>query len=106
MSMAIQSVEQSLDFYLFNELLSEEEREIRDRVRAFCDLEIVPIINDYWERGAFPFELIPRLAELKLAGGTITGYGCPGLSSIASGLVGMELARADGSIDTFFGVTS
>ncbi len=104
--MAMQTVDQALDFYLFDELLTDEERSVRARVRTFCDEEVIPIINPYWERGEFPFELIPRLARLNIAGGTIQGYGCPGLSSVAAGLVAMELARGDGSIDTFFGVTS
>ncbi len=104
--MAMQTVDQTLDFYLFDELLTEEERDVRARVRAFCDEEVIPIINPYWERGEFPFELIPKLAALNIAGGTLQGYGCPGLSPVASGLVAMELARGDGSVDTFFGVTS
>jgi glutaryl-CoA dehydrogenase len=56
-----QSLGQSLgtDFYLIDELLTEEERRVRDTVRAFCDQEVIPIINDYWERAEFPFELIP-----------------------------------------------
>src|SRR5437763_3686454 len=89
------------DFYLFDELLTGEERGVRDRVRAFCDREVLPIINPYWERGEFPFELVPKLAELEIAGGAIKGYGCPGMSSVAIGLAAMELARADGSISTF-----
>ena len=103
--MTTQSIDQSLDFYLFDDLLTDEEREIRDRVRTFCEAEVIPIINPYWERAEFPFELLPKIAELNILGGTIQGYGCPGLSSVASGLVGMELARGDGSIDTFIGVT-
>jgi len=95
-----------LDFYLLDELLTGEEREVRDRVREFCDREVIPIINPYWERGEFPFDLIPKLAELGLAGGPIKGYGCPGLSSLAFGVLAAELSRADGSISTFFGVTS
>ncbi len=94
------------DFYLLDEWLTPEERAIRDRVRAFCNREMVPIINDYWDRAEFPFELIPKLAALGIAGGTIKGYGCPGMSTIAAGLVGMELARGDGSVSTFFGVHS
>lgn len=97
---------QDLDFYLLDELLTDDERELRDRVRAFCDSEIIPIINPYWERGEFPFELIPKMAALGAAGGPIKGYGAPGLSSMAFGLLAAELARADGSISTFFGVTS
>jgi len=104
--MAMQAVDQALDFYLFDELLTDEERDIRDRVRAFCDEEVTPIINPYWERAEFPFEIIPKMAKLNIAGGPIQGYGCPGMSSVAAGLIGMELSRGDGSICTFFGVTS
>jgi glutaryl-CoA dehydrogenase len=94
------------DFYLMDELLSSEERSIRNKVRAFCDKEVIPIINDYWERAEFPFELVPRLAALNIAGGSIKGYGCPGMSAVATGLIALELARGDASICTFFGVHS
>lgn len=94
------------DFYLMDELLSEEERQIRNKVRHFCDTEVISIINDYWERAEFPFELIPKLAALNIAGGSIQGYGCPGMSIVASGLIALELARGDASICTFFGVHS
>jgi glutaryl-CoA dehydrogenase len=94
------------DLYLVEELLSGEEREIRDRLRAFCEREVTPIINDYWERAEFPFELVPKIAALDLAGGTIQGRGCPGMSAVAAGLVSMEWARCDGSVATFFGVHS
>src|SRR5919197_3228672 len=94
------------DFYRIDELLGDQERAVRDRVRAFCDREVLPIINDYWERAEFPFELIPKLAELEVAGTVIDGYGCPGMSRLAAGLVTRELSRADGSVNTFFGVHS
>jgi len=96
----------STDFYLMDELLTQEERSIRDKVHAFCDNEVIPIINDYWEQAEFPFELIPKLAALNIAGGSIQGYGCPGMSVVASGLIALELARGDASICTFFGVHS
>ena len=96
----------STDFYLMDELLTEEERRIRDKVRAFCDTEIIPIINDYWERAEFPFELVPKIAALGIAGGSIQGYSCPGMSAVATGLIALELARGDASICTFFGVHS
>ncbi|MGZ3675708.1 MAG: acyl-CoA dehydrogenase family protein [Ktedonobacterales bacterium] len=101
-------VTQSLgtDFYKMDELLTEEERAIRDKVRAFCDREVIPVINDYWERAEFPFALIPKLAELNIAGGSLRGYGCPGMSAVASGLIALELARGDASLCTFFGVHS
>ncbi len=104
--MAMQAINQALDFYLFDELLTDEERDYRDRVRAFCDEEVIPIINPYWERAEFPQELVPKLAALNIVGGPIQGYGCPGMSSVAAGVIGAELSRGDGSVCTFFGVTS
>lgn len=104
--MAMQTVDHALDFYAFDALLKPEEIEVRDRVRAFVDEEVVPIINPYWERAEFPHELVPKLAALNICGGTNQGYDCPGLSSVATGLATLELARGDGSICTFFGVTS
>jgi glutaryl-CoA dehydrogenase len=94
------------DLFLVEDLLSDGERAVRDRVRAFCDREVRPIINDHWERAQFPFDVLPGLAELGIIGGTIDGYGCPGLSPLACGLVAHELARCDGSLATFYGVQS
>ena len=94
------------DFYLLDEKLTDDERGIRDRLRDFCAKEVTPVINGYWERAEFPFELVPKIAALQLAGGTVEGYGCPGMSATAAGLVSMEWARSDGSIGTFFGVHS
>ncbi|MBA2442500.1 MAG: acyl-CoA dehydrogenase family protein [Rubrobacter sp.] len=94
------------DFYLLDEMLTEEDREVRDRVRGFCDREVIPVMNDYWDRAEFPFEMIPKFAELNIAGSTIKDHGCPGMSNLATGLVGVELARGDGSLNTFFGVHS
>jgi glutaryl-CoA dehydrogenase len=104
----LHSLGQSLgtDFYLMDELLTDEESAIRDKVRAFSDREVIPIINDYWERAEFPFALIPKLAQLGVAGSNIQGYGCPGLSAVAAGLIALELARGDASVCTFFGVHS
>lgn len=104
--MTMQVLDRALDFYEFDDLLTDQERDVRDRVRDFVDQEVIPIINPYWERAEFPFELIPKLATLGVCGGPLQGYGCPGLSSVAGGLVAMEMARGDGSICTFFGVTS
>jgi glutaryl-CoA dehydrogenase len=100
------ATEINTDYYQIEALLTEEERAVRDGVRAFCTAEVVPIINDYWERAEFPAALIPGLAALNLAGGTIRGYGCPGLTPVAAGLVTAELARGDGSVSTFFGAHS
>jgi glutaryl-CoA dehydrogenase len=95
-----------MDYLRLDDTLSDEERELRDRVRAFGDDEVLPIINGYWERAEFPFELVGKLAELGIAGTVISGHGCPGMSARGAGVVARELARADGSINTFFGVHS
>src|SRR5215207_9911458 len=91
------------DYYAIEGLLTDEEREIRDKVRAFCQKEVIPVIGGYWDRAEFPFEVLPKLAELNIVGGTIEGYSCPGMSEVASGLVAAELARGDGSLNTFYG---
>jgi glutaryl-CoA dehydrogenase len=94
------------DYYLLSELLSDSERGLRDRVRAFVDADVIPVINDYWDKAQFPFDLVPKLAELGIIGTTIEGYGCPGLSRLAAGMVTLEMSRGDGSINTFIGVQS
>ena len=104
--MATSELAPAQDYYLLDETLSEQERALRDRVRAFADREVLPIINDYWEKAEFPFELVPKLAELGVAGTTIEGHGCPAMSRLGAGVVARELARADGSLNTFFGVHS
>ena len=94
------------DYFLLDDELSGEERALRDRVRAFVEADILPVINDHWERAEFPSGLIPGLAGLGIIGSTIRGYGCPGLSRRAAGIVAREIARGDGSINTFVGVHS
>ncbi|GAA1347755.1 acyl-CoA dehydrogenase family protein [Arthrobacter roseus] len=94
------------DYFLLDEELTDGERALRDKVRAYAEAEILPIINDYWERAEFPTELLPGLAQLGIIGSTIEGYGCPGLSRRASGVVSREIARADGSVNTYIGVHS
>ena len=96
----------SPDYYLLDELLTEEARDVRARVRAFVESDVLPVINDYWERADFPWPLVPKLAGLGVVGSTIQGYGCPGLSPLAAGMVTMEMSRGDGSVNTFLGVQS
>ena len=96
----------SADYYLLDELLTTEARDVRDRVRTFVDTELLPVINDYWDRADFPFELVPKIAKLGIIGTTIDGYGCPGMSRLAAGMVACEMSRGDGSINTFIGVQS
>src|SRR5258708_33020867 len=95
-SLAATVITTPVDFYNMDELLTPEEREIRTRVRTFMQIEVEPIINDYWDRAEFPKQLIPKLALLGLTGGQIKGYGCPGLSPGGRGRAAGELARGGG----------
>ena len=94
------------DYFLVREQLSDEQWDHFMRTRRFVDREVLPVINDFWERAELPWELMTRLAQLGLVGDDIEGYGCPGMTPLASGLVNMELHRGDGSLGTFLGIQS
>lgn len=94
------------DFYHMDAELTDEQRAFRDAVRQWLQVNITPHINPYWEAAEFPRELAMRLVELPIMGGPLTGYGCAGLDVFEMGLLAYELARADGSIGTFYGVHS
>jgi glutaryl-CoA dehydrogenase len=94
------------DFYGIVSTLGDEDQAIVQRVRAFMEAEVAPIINRYWMRAEFPFELIPKLAALDIAGIAYQGYGCAGKSTVLDGMLALEMARVDPSIATFFGVHS
>jgi glutaryl-CoA dehydrogenase len=92
------------DYFLMKEQISAEEFGLLEKVRRFGEAEILPVVNDYWERGEFPFELVPKLRDLQIVGDTMEGYGTVPMTAVGQGLVSYELARLDGSIATFLGV--
>jgi glutaryl-CoA dehydrogenase len=94
------------DYFGVREEFTAEQWEHFIATRRFVDREVLPVINDYWEGAELPWPLIHRLAELNLLGEDIEGYGCPGMSPLARGLVNMELHRGDGSLGTFHAVQS
>src|SRR5690606_13712898 len=94
------------DFYELHLRLNEEDRALQLKVRDFMEREIKPLVNRYWLRDEFPFEIIPMLAKLDICGLTYKGYGCAGRSSLMEGIIAMEIARIDASVATFFGVQS
>ncbi|XP_031257217.1 acyl-coenzyme A oxidase 4, peroxisomal [Pistacia vera] len=94
------------DYYQFDDLLTSEEMAIRRKVRECVEKEIAPIMAEYWEKAEFPFHVVPKLGALHIAGGTIKGYGCPGLSITGSAFATAELARVDASCSTFILVHS
>jgi glutaryl-CoA dehydrogenase len=96
-----------VDFINASSLLSDGEKEVRDRVRAFVDREVIPAAAGYWDRAEFPFDLLSGLAETGILGGSFsTEYGCAGWNNVAYGLAIAELARGSGSLATFLHVQS
>ena len=94
------------DFYGLEGLLDDAGRDVLHRTREFMTKEIEPVINRYWTREEFPYELIPDIARLGITGLAYDGYGCPGGGPLLDGMIAMELARADPSMSTFMGVHS
>jgi glutaryl-CoA dehydrogenase len=92
------------DYFFVRDTFDDEQWERFLATRRFVDEEVLPVINDYWERAELPWPLFRRLAELGVVGEDIEGYGCPGMSPLARGLVHMEVNRGDGSLGTFLGV--
>lgn len=93
-----------LDLYDLENLLSPEERMIRDTVRDFVDREVLPVIEQHHREGRFPMHIVPRMGELGLFGSTLTGYGCAGINSVAYGLAMAELERGDSGVRSFSSV--
>jgi glutaryl-CoA dehydrogenase len=94
------------DYFHIRDQFTDEQWEHFLATRRFVDEEVLPAINEYWESAELPWPLLRRMAELGLYGEDIEGYGCPGMSPLARGLVNMELHRGDGSVGTFLGVQS
>lgn len=93
------------ELFAIDHLLSEEERAIRDVVRAFVDAEIKPYVADWFEAGSIPArELARQLGELGVLGMHLEGYGCQGTSAVAYGLACLELEAGDSGIRSLVSV--
>jgi glutaryl-CoA dehydrogenase len=92
------------DFLAVDGLLSDEERDIRDTVRAFVGDRVLPEVGDWFEQGKIPRELAPELGKLGLLGMHLEGYGCAGASATAYGLVCMELEAGDSGVRSLVSV--
>jgi glutaryl-CoA dehydrogenase len=94
-----------VDFYNTDGLLSEEERAVRDTVRAWVDDHLMPVIGEAYVAGKFPKQLVPGMAELGLFGANLPEeYGCAGLNNVAYGLIMQELERGDSGVRSFASV--
>lgn len=92
------------DLYNVDHLLSEEERMVRDTVRKFVQERVLPIIDEHFEAGTFPRELVPEIADLGLLGMHLDGYGCAGMSAVCYGLACQELEAGDSGLRSFVSV--
>eukprot|EP01095_Lingulamoeba_sp_RSL-Kostka_P004402 TRINITY_DN1560_c0_g1_i1.p1 TRINITY_DN1560_c0_g1~~TRINITY_DN1560_c0_g1_i1.p1 ORF type:complete len:410 (-),score=135.19 TRINITY_DN1560_c0_g1_i1:202-1431(-) len=98
-------MDDSSDYIDFPSLLTEKERETYVKIRNFVNEQLdEDELNEYYDKAEFPFHVVDSIKELKLAGGTIKGYGCPGLNAVESGVIAMEIAQKDGGLATFFGI--
>lgn len=94
-----QDLFQSPDYFLTDELLTEEHKMVRDAVRQWVKQFLSPIIDDHCQRAVFPSQVIPELGRLGCFGPTIpVSYGGGGLDYIAYGLMMQELERGDSGI--------
>ncbi len=93
-----------LDFYDLDELLTDEERMVRDTIREWVDDQLLPVIEEHNRAGTFPGELVKPLADLGALGAGLEGYGCAGLSPVAYGMILQELERGDSGLRSFVSV--
>ncbi len=94
------------DFFKMDNFMTDEQRELRDRIRAYVEEVVKPNITPYWERAEFPRELVMPIKDLGILGGMIRGWGSAGLDPLQMGLTMYELAKGDGSVSTIYGVQS
>jgi glutaryl-CoA dehydrogenase len=94
------------DFYRFEDLLDDREREKLHALRDFLAKDVAPIANRYWNRAEFPFEVIPGLAALGIAGVAYDEVPGDPPSALLAGFLALELSHTDPSVGTFFGVHS
>jgi glutaryl-CoA dehydrogenase len=89
-----------------DDLLSVEEKAIRDTVRRFCQDRILPDVADWYERGELPDVrgLVKELGGLGVLGMHLSGYGCAGTSAVDYGLACLELEAADSGLRSLVSV--
>ncbi len=96
-----------VDYYLIDELFSEEEKLIRNTIREFVEDNVIPVIEKHYREGTFPMQIVPKLAELGVFGATFPAkYGCAELNNVAYGLIMQELERGDSGVRSFASVQS
>ncbi|WP_435592687.1 acyl-CoA dehydrogenase family protein [Nocardia sp. bgisy118] len=93
-----------LDFLAIDSVLTDEERDMRNTVRAFVRERILPSVGDWFDEGRVPRELFTELGKLGVLGMHLEGYGCAGTSATAYGLACLELEAGDSGIRSLVSV--
>jgi len=92
------------DYLAIDTVLSQDEREIRDVVRAFVRSRILENVSDWFERAIAPKELFLELGKLGVLGMHLKGYGCAGTNAVSYGLACMELEAGDSGVRSMVSV--
>ena len=92
------------DFLRIDDLLTDEDRAIRDTVRDFAQSELAPHVAEWYDEGTLPDDLGARLGKLGLLGMHLEGYGCAGTSATAYGVACRELEAVDSGLRSFVSV--
>jgi len=90
----------------FDDLLSEDERLIRDSARVYCQEKLMPRVLSAHREERFDRDIYGEMGELGFLGATIDGYGCAGVSYVAYGLIAREVERVDSAYRSAMGVQS
>jgi len=93
-----------LDFLAVDDQLDDDERAVRDTVRAFAREQLAPHVSDWYDAGTLPDDLGPLFGKLGLLGMHLEGYGCAGTSATAYGLACRELEAVDSGLRSFVSV--
>ena len=98
------SILDNSDVLNLNGLLTEDELQLRAKVRGFVDERIRPNIKKWYEEAHFPVEIAREMGAMGLLGMHLKGYGCPGRSAVEYGIAAMELEAGDSGLRTFVSV--
>jgi glutaryl-CoA dehydrogenase len=93
------------DYYQMDGLLQDDEKMVRETVRDWVDEAVLPVINEHYQKGEFPGQLVPQMGDLGLLGANLPErYGCAEVNNVAYGLMMQELERGDSGVRSFASV--
>ncbi len=87
-----------VDFLNLDELLTDQEKQVREIVRTFVNRRFMPVVAKHYQAGTFPSDLVPEIAELGVFGCNLQGYDCAGMTDVEYGIIMMELERGDSGL--------